>query len=73
MPKSPARSASKSRPLTERDDVQEFETYDEALAALYTQLEPGGSIDLHHEDCALAFDGPDCSCVPLTLTSGAKA
>lgn len=53
--------------------VQEFNTFDEALAALYAQLEPGGSIDLHHEDCSLAVDGPECTCTPMTLTSGAQA
>lgn len=54
-------------------EVQEFDTFDEAVAALYAQLEPGGSIDLHHEDCALANDEDDRNCTPLRLTSGAQA
>jgi hypothetical protein len=54
-------------------EIQEYDTFDEAVAALYSQLEPGGSIALHHEDCELAADGPECTCTPTTLTSGAKA
>jgi hypothetical protein len=69
----PASTSSNAR--TDRADVQEFDTYDEAVAALYSQLEPGGSIAIHAEDCALV-DGAsddDCDCTPMTLTSGAKA
>lgn len=72
MKKSTARTASTSS--SERTEpVQEFDTFDEAIAALYAQLEPGGSIDLHHEECALAFDGPECTCTPMRLSSGATA
>lgn len=74
MPKVPRDSddelAADAAPL---GDVQEFDTFDDALAALYSQLDPGGSIDLHHEDCALALNGPECTCTPMRLTSGAQA
>ena len=54
--------------------MTEFDTFDEAVAALYSQLEPGGTIDIHEETCQLTeFDGTSCTCTPLTLTSGAKA
>jgi hypothetical protein len=69
------RASTLSSEPTKRADVQEFDTYDEAVAALYSQLEPGGSIAIHAEDCALV-DGAsddDCNCTPMTLTSGAKA
>src|ERR1041385_8775052 len=69
----PRASTSSSEPTEPLGDVQEFETFDDAVAALYAQLEPGGSIDLHDEDCALSVDGPECTCTPLRLTSGASA
>lgn len=53
--------------------VQEFDTFDEAYAALMAQLEPGGSIDLHEESCALAADGDECDCTPHRITKGAQA
>lgn len=57
----------------EFDGVEEYETFDEAYAALMATLEPGGSIDLHEEDCALAVDGPECTCTPHRITKGAVA
>lgn len=50
-----------------------FETFDEAYASLMAALEPGGSIDLHEEDCALAIDEPECDCTPMRITKGATA
>jgi alkanesulfonate monooxygenase SsuD/methylene tetrahydromethanopterin reductase-like flavin-dependent oxidoreductase (luciferase family) len=55
------------------DEPESYETFEEAIAVLRAQLDPGASIDLHHEDCALAYDGPLCTCTPLTLTGGAQA
>jgi len=55
------------------DPVQEFDSFDEAYAALMAQLDPGGSIDLHEETCALAVDGPECTCTPHRITKGATA
>lgn len=54
-------------------DVAEFDTFDEAYAALMAQLDPGGSIDLHEETCALVVDGPECDCTPHRITKGAQA
>ena len=73
MPDDDDKRAAITTDAIDHGDVQEFETFDDALAALYSQLDPGGTIDLHHEDCALAVDGPECTCTPLSLTSGAKA
>jgi hypothetical protein len=50
-----------------------YETFDEAYAALMASLEPGGSIDLHEEDCALVVDGPECTCTPHRITKGPEA
>lgn len=55
------------------EGVEEYETFDEAYAALMAQLEPGGCIDLHEEDCALVVDGPECTCTPHRITKGAEA
>jgi hypothetical protein len=56
------------------EGVTEYETFDEAYAALMASLEPGSSICLHSEECALV-DGTEesqCDCVPLVLTKGAS-
>lgn len=55
------------------EDVQEFDSFDEAYTALMAQLEPGGSIDLHEETCALVRDEPECDCTPHRITKGAVA
>lgn len=54
-------------------EVVEYNTFDEAYSALMASLEPGGSIDLHEEDCALVVDGPGCTCTPHRMTKGAEA
>jgi len=54
-------------------ETRDYDTFDEAVAALRAQLEPGASIDLHDETCALANDGCECTCVPVTLKPGASA
>jgi len=51
----------------------EFDSFDEAYAALMAQLEPGGSIDLHEEHCALVVDEPICTCTPHRITKGPVA
>ena len=58
---------------SQAEDVAEYETFDEAYAALMAQLEPGGSIDLHEEDCALVVDEPECTCTPHRITKGPTA
>ena len=59
--------------VLDQGDVAEFNTFDEAYAALMAQLEPGGSIDLHEEDCGLVVDEPECTCTPHRITKGAVA
>jgi hypothetical protein len=54
-------------------DEQTFETFDEAYTHLMASLEPGGSIDLHEEHCALAADAEECDCTPHRITKGAVA
>lgn len=54
--------------------MREFNTFDEALAALYADLKPGGCIDLHEEHCSMSEDiDSECDCTPIRLTSGASA
>lgn len=55
------------------DGITEYETFDEAYAALMASLGPGGSIDLHEEGCALVADQPECTCTPHRITKGAEA
>jgi hypothetical protein len=55
------------------ESVVEFDTFDEALAHLMSEMEPGSSISLHEEHCALAVDEAECTCTPWNLTSGAQA
>jgi len=59
--------------VLEPGEVTEYNTFEEAYAALMAQLEPGGSIDLHEEACALAADGDECDCTPHRMTKGAVA
>lgn len=50
-----------------------FDTLDEAIAAAMTELDPGGVLTVHAEDCE-SEDGEDgCTCEPLTLVMGAQA
>lgn len=55
-------------------DEETYETIDEAIVAAMAQLEPGGIVAIHDEDCA--HDGEDestCTCEPLELVVGAVA
>lgn len=63
----------KSPRRTKPEAPIEFETIEEAYAHLRATLDPGSSIDIHEESCSLAFDGPECTCVPMRLTSGHEA
>ena len=56
------------------DDEKTYETMDEAIAVALSELEPGGTLSIHAEDCALSEeDEVDCTCDPLVLTTGAQA
>ncbi len=59
--------------LSEPTEPREFETFDEAVAHAMSELEPGGTLTIHEESCALANDGDDCDCVPWDLPMGAQA
>jgi hypothetical protein len=55
------------------EGVTEYETFDEAYAALMASLEPGAWIDLHEETCAMVVDEPECTCTPHRITKGPQA
>ena len=51
----------------------EFETLDEAVAAALAELDPGGRLDIHAEDCTSEDGETGCDCEPLVLVKGAQA
>ncbi len=55
------------------DEEPTYETLDEAIAVALSELEPGGTLSVHSEDCELVDDESECTCVPLVLTTGATA
>ena len=61
----------------ELSDEPTYDTLDEAIAVALSELEPGGTLSVHEETCALADaddpDESDCDCTPLVLTTGATA
>jgi hypothetical protein len=55
-------------------DEPTYETIDEAIAVALSELEPGGTLSIHAEDCALVDeDAEECTCSPMVLTTGATA
>ena len=68
-------------PHREHDELSDnepgYDTIDEAIAVALSELEPGGTLSVHEEACALADaddpDESDCDCTPLVLTTGATA
>jgi hypothetical protein len=57
------------------DDV-EYDTLDEAIAAALAEIEPGGTLSIHSEACALRVEDEDeesCTCTPLVLKREAEA
>ena len=58
-------------------ELEEFDTFEEALAAVLEGAPAGCVVAVHAEDCALAGDNPrsdtDCTCEPLELVAGAQA
>lgn len=72
MSRRAASDASKLK-LTSLLEETEYDTLDEAIAAAMAEVEPGGTVSVHAEDCE-SDDGEDgCTCEPLILTVGAKA
>ena len=55
------------------DDEPTYETLDEAIAVALSELEPGGTLSIHAEGCALIDDESECTCEPMTMTVGAQA
>lgn len=51
----------------------EYDTLDEAIAAALAEIEPGGYLEVHAEDCESEDGEENCTCEPLTLTVGAQA
>ena len=63
-------------PTVPRDldnELDEYDTLDEAIAAAMADLDPGGVVTVHAEDCKSDDGETGCTCEPLTLTVGAKA
>ena len=63
-----------SAPVTRiTDEPVSYDTLDEAIAAAMDELEPGGRLDIHGEDCE-SEDGEDgCTCTPMSIVKGAAA
>lgn len=55
------------------DELDEYDTLDEAIAAAMADLDPGGLLTVHAEDCESEDGETNCTCEPLTLTVGARA
>lgn len=51
----------------------EYETIDEAIAAALAELERGGVLTIHGEECESEDGEEGCTCEPLVLTVGAQA
>jgi hypothetical protein len=60
-------------PAYRLDTTEQYETIDEAIAAALADLEPGGRLDIHAEDCESEDGETGCTCEPLRLTKGAEA
>lgn len=50
-----------------------FDTLDEAIAAALADLEPGGTLSIHADDCESEDGETGCTCEPLVMTTGAEA
>ena len=56
------------------DEPKGYDTLDEAIAAALSELDPGGVLSIHAEDCELSEeDGEVCTCEPLEMITGAQA
>lgn len=47
--------------------VPAFGSREAAIAAAMSQLEPGDSITVHQQGCALGLGTADCDCTPQVL------
>lgn len=55
------------------DSDEHYDTLDEAIVAAMAELEPGGRLDIHAEDCESEDGETGCTCEPLSLVKGAEA
>lgn len=55
------------------DTEAEYATLDEAIAAALSELEPGGVLVIHADECESEDGEEGCTCTPLELTKGAEA
>lgn len=60
--------------VTRCDDAAEYETLDEAIAVALAELDEGGVLAIHGEDCSVGDDGvTGCDCDVLEIRKGAQA
>lgn len=52
------------------DDVAEFDSLDDAIAAALADLDDGGVVAIHAEDCAIDEDGDGCDCDVVEIRKG---
>lgn len=57
----------------EHDELDEYDTLEEALAVAMDGMEEGGTVTVHAEDCQSDDGETNCTCEPLTLNIGARA
>lgn len=58
---------------TERAEVDHYDTLDEAIVAALAEVDDGGFVDVHEDDCQINDEGDGCTCEPLHLVKGATA
>ena len=51
----------------------QFETLDEAIVAALAELDVGGRLDIHADDCESEDGDEGCTCTPMVLYKGAEA
>jgi hypothetical protein len=47
-----------------------FATRDEAIAAALAELEPGGTLAVHADECEMVDDEDQCTCTPMLIQVG---
>ncbi len=57
----------KQKPIGDPDG---YITQDEAIAAALAELEPGGTLAVHADDCEMEDDEDQCNCTPLVIQVG---
>ncbi len=52
------------------DEDEGFATKDEAIVAALAEIEPGGTLQVHADDCEMVDDEDQCTCTPLVIQVG---